>query len=376
MFGVWTLPRDKPSDVLPSTIQELTPQWLTEVLGPSGVLGDDGAVVGVRADDIGTGVGVFGIIARLHLSYRNAPAEAPQSIIAKMPTDSPMNRQVGLVLRLFEREGLFYRDLAQQVSLRGPRCYFSEMDVGNDQFAILMEDLGHMEGGDQLAGVSPERAGAIIDELAKFQARWWESPDLDTLDWLPLQNDPSYLAGVPPIVTAGVAALEKYTDPLPAGSLELARRVDAVYVDLMNRCAAGPRTIVHGDARLDNFFFDAGQNSFAIIDWQLSLHARGAYDVVYLLATSMSIDNQNTYGLGLIDRYHKALTANGVDWDIESLRVACAEHGAQLLAGPLSLIGTFDFAGAEESRATQLVREWVPRGFNMAFLLGADKIVP
>jgi hypothetical protein len=362
--------------MLPSTIQELTTTWLTDALRPSGILGDGGVVVGVKADDIGTGVGVFGIIARLHLTYRNAPADAPLTIIAKMPTDSPMNRQVGLVLRLFEREGLFYRELAPEVSLRGPRCYFSEMDVANAQFAILMEDLRHMEGGDQLAGVSPERAGAIIDELAKFQARWWESPDLDKLDWLPLQNDPSYLAGVPPIVTAGVTALEKYTDPLPPGSLELARRVDAVYVDLMNRCAAGPRTIVHGDARLDNFFFDPDKNSFAIIDWQLSLRARGAYDVVYLMATSMSIENQNTYGLDLIDRYHQALGANGVDWDFDELRRACAEHSAQLLAGPLSLIGTFDFAGAEESRATRLVREWVPRGFNMAFLLGADKIVP
>jgi Ecdysteroid kinase-like family len=362
--------------MLPSTIQDLTPTWLTDALRPSGVLGDHGVVTGVRADDIGTGVGVFGIIARLHLTYRDAPADAPTSIIAKMPTDSPMNRQVGLILRLFEREGLFYRDLAAQVSLRGPRCYFTEMDVANGQFAILMEDLGHMEAGDQLAGVSPERAGAIIDELAKFQARWWDSPELDKLDWLPKQNDPSYLAGVPPIVTAGVAALETYTDPLPDGSLELARRVDAVYVDLMNRCAAGPLTIVHGDARLDNFFFDAGANTFTIIDWQLSLRVRGAYDVVYLMASSMSIENQNAYGLGLIDRYHRALAANGVDWDIDSLRAACAEHAAQLLAGPLSLIGTFDFAGAEESRATRLVREWVPRGFNLAFLLGVDKIVP
>jgi aminoglycoside/choline kinase family phosphotransferase len=176
-------------------------------------------------------------------------------------------------------------------------------------------------------------------------------------------------------VTAGVAALEHYTDPLPEGSLELARRVDAVYPDIMHRCAVGPHTIVHGDARLDNFFFDRVGNGFAVIDWQLSLRARGTYDIVYLLATSMSVENQNAHGLDLVHRYHRALAANGVTWEISDFLNACAEQAAQLLAGPLSLIGTFDFADAGDGRAALLVREWVPRGFNMAFLLGADKIL-
>jgi hypothetical protein len=363
--------------MLPTNIAELTPDWLTDALRPSGVLGERGRVTSVRTDDIGTGVGVFGIIARLHLTYQNAPADAPASMVAKLPTDAPMNRQVGLALRLFEREGIFYRDLASKVSLRGPRCYFSDMEVTEGRFAILMEDLGHLEGGDQLAGVSLERAEAIIDSLATFQAQWWDSAELDTLAWLPRQDDPSYLAALPGIVTAGVDALRKYRDPLPDGSLEIAVRLEPKYLDILHRCAAGPRTIVHGDARLDNFFFTPDTNEFAVIDWQLSLRARGAYDVVYLLATSMTIENQNAHGIELMHRYHRALLSNGVDWPIEDLLRAAAEHSAQLLAGPLSLIGTFDFADASgaDSRAQRLVREWVPRGFNMAFLLGADAIL-
>ena len=360
---------------LPTPIAELTPEWLTLALRPSGVLGESGIVVDVRADDIGTGVGVFGIIARLHLTYRDAPANAPATVIAKMPTDAPANREVGLALRLFEREALFYRDLAPQVAMGGPSCYFSDMELDDGRFAIVMEDLGHMEAGDQLAGLSPTRAAAIIDGLAAFHAQWWDAPALDALSWMPLQNDPTYLAGVPPIVTAGVAALETYKDPLPAGSLELARRADACYVDLLHRCAAGPRTIVHGDARLDNFFFTPHTNDFAVIDWQLSLRARGAYDIVYLLGTSMSIENQNAHADDLVQRYHTALAAHGVDWEKGDLLTACAEHSAQLLAGPLSLIGTFDFSNAGDGRAALLVREWVPRGFNMAFLMGADTVV-
>ena len=110
--------------MLPSTVAELTPAWFTEALGPSGVLGG-GEVATVRADDIGTGVGVFGIIARLHLTYRGAPADVPATIVAKLPTDAEANRQVGLVLRLYEREGRFYNEVASSVPFRTPRCYLS-----------------------------------------------------------------------------------------------------------------------------------------------------------------------------------------------------------------------------------------------------------
>ena len=180
---------------------------------------------------------------------------------------------------------------------------------------------------------SSNRGIQIIDGLAACHAQWWDTPALHALEWMPLQDDPTYLAGVPPIVTVGVAALEGYKDPLPNGSLELARKVDACYVDLLHRCAAGPRTMVHGDARLDNFFFTPGTNDFAVIDWQLSLRARGAYDVVYLLGTSMSIENQNAHALELVERYHAALTSHGVIWDKGEFLTACAEHAAQQLAG-------------------------------------------
>lgn len=360
--------------MLPASIDDLTPDWLTEALAPSGVLGG-GRVSAVRADDIGTGVGVFGIIARLHLTYEGAPADAPATLIAKLPTAAEANYQVGQALRLYEREGRFYRDVAAEVPFRVPACHLSAVDVEAGRYAILMEDLGHLEAGDQLAGVTPARAGAVLDALAAFHATWWESPRLAELDWLPRQDDPVYVAAVPPIVTAGVAALERFDGDLPAGSLELGRRVDAGFVELTYACAAGPHTMVHGDARLDNLFFTPGTDEFALIDWQLMLRNRGVYDLVWLLATSMDVDVQNAHAADLVRRYHRALEAHGVRWSFDDLRRAAAEQSAYLLSGPLSLIGTFDFAEAGDGRAAALVRKWVPRGFNLALLLGADEVL-
>jgi hypothetical protein len=357
---------------IPQTVAELTPAWLTSALAHHL---DGGRVTAVRADDIGTGVGVFGIISRLHLSYEGAPAQAPKTLIAKLPTDAEANRNVGMALGLYARENKFYDNVANSVPFPVPQCYVSQSDESTGQFLLIMEDLGHMEAGDQLAGITPSRAGSIIDALASFHATWWDSPKLDELDWLPRQDDPVYLAAVPPIVTAGVAALPPLAADLPAGSLELAKRVDANYVGLIHKCATGPRTFVHGDARLDNLFFTPGTDDFTLIDWQLSLRCRGVYDLVWLLATSMDIDVQNAHADNLLLRYHAALERHGVSWSLHDLRVAAAEQSAYLLSGPLSLIGTFDFSEAGDGRAAQLTRKWVGRGFNLAMVYGAGDVL-
>jgi Phosphotransferase enzyme family len=357
---------------IPQSVAELTPAWLTTALAP---LIGSGRVSSVTSDDIGTGVGVFGIIARLHLTYEGAPATAPTTLIAKMPTDAEANRTVGMALGLYARENNFYDNVADSVPFPVPTCHVSQTDAASGHFLLIMEDLGHLEAGDQLAGITVARAEAIIDALAAFHATWWESPELDTLDWLPTQDAPIYFAAVPAIVSAGLAALPPLAAELPAGSLELATRVDANFVSLIHKCAAGPRTFIHGDARLDNLFFAPDTNEFTLIDWQLSLRCRGIYDVVWLLATSMDIEVQNEHADDLLVRYHDALARNGVSWPMPALRVAAAEQSAYLLSGPLSLIGTFDFSEAGDGRAAQLTRKWVARGFNLALLYGAGDVL-
>lgn len=348
---------------IPQAIEDLTPGWLTEALAAE-LAG--GTVTAVRAVDIGEGVGVFGIIARLHLTYAGAPSTAPSSVIAKLPTNAEANRNVGMALGLYARENAFYDHVADKVPFGVPRCYASQSNPETGEFLLLMQDLGHLEPGDQLAGLSARRAERIITDLAAFHATWWEAAGLDDLSWLPTQDSPVYLAAVPPIVTAGVAALPPLAAELPDGSLELAHEVDANFVDLIHRCAAGPRTFIHGDARLDNLFFTPGTDEFLLIDWQLSMRCRGVYDVTWLLATSMDIDEQNEHADDLLLTYHRALAANGVDWPLADLQKAAAEHAAYLLSGPLSLIGTFDFSEAGDGRAAQLTRKWVGRGFNLA----------
>jgi hypothetical protein len=344
---------------VPASLDEITPAWLSDALGCN--------VTGVEVDDIGTGVGVFGAIGRLRLS-----GDGPSSVIAKLPTTAEANRAVGMALRLYEREHRFFADLSDAVGLTTPQCHITLAD--GERFVMILEDLGHLEAGDQLAGLSAERALAIVDAIVPMHARWWGHSDLDSLTWMPTQDDPMFVAGVPPIVSAGVAALDPLVSSLPDGSAELAHRVDASFVDLIHRCAVGPRTLVHGDLRLDNLFFDAAGQP-VVIDWQLSLRNRGAYDVVWLVATSMEPDVQNEVLPDLLDHYRTALAGRGVAISSDELALAAAEQSAYLLSGPLSLIGTFDFSEAGDGRAAELTRKWVRRGFNCALRLGALDVV-
>ena len=48
----------------------------------------------------------------------------------------------------------------------------------------------------------------------------------------------------------------------------------------------GPRTLIHGDFRLDNMMFRDHEygTEFALLDWQLPYQANPMWDVVYFLA--------------------------------------------------------------------------------------------
>ena len=54
---------------------------------------------------------------------------------------------------------------------------------------------------------------------------------------------------------------------------------------------AHPRTIVHGDFRMDNLFFGQreGDAPVVIVDWQGTLRGKGAHDLAYFLSQSMPV---------------------------------------------------------------------------------------
>ena len=101
---------------LPTTIDEMTPEWLSMVLPGA-------AVVGVSAERIGEMDGFNGVLARLTLTYEIPNSALPATLIAKIPDKEPEQR--ASQAEVFDIEVGYYRSFAENSGAAGsvhPHC--------------------------------------------------------------------------------------------------------------------------------------------------------------------------------------------------------------------------------------------------------------
>ena len=298
---------------IPTDPEALTPEWLTQALRDTGTI-TKSAVASFAAEPIGVGVGFMGQLAKVQLQY-NAPEEgAPASLIAKFPAASDDNREVANIFRFYERETKFYEEIASTAHMQTPKRYYSALDQASGAFVLLLEDLTNARVGDQVAGCSAEDADMALRNLAEFHAAWWESPRLAELDWMPLTNDPVIAQTAEQAYNdAWGPVIESFGALIPPVMQELGERFGKHVVDLMNELAVPPRTISHGDYRLDNLFFPTdGGDKLTVIDWQISSRGRGVFDVAYFLSGTLQPEERKAKEMELLKTYHRVLTENGV----------------------------------------------------------------
>ena len=291
-----------------------TAEWVRGALTEAGAPGAarlDAVEVDERfADDRGIG----GQVVRVRLRYADgAPPDAPASLVAKMPSAYGDTRRGGAFLSLPERELRFYRELAPDVPFRTARCWYADIDGDGDNFVLLLEDLGALPYGDDEAGATPEAAERVIGDAAALHAAWWRSPRLEALSWLP-PYEVRALLWQRNFATAWRSRREAVARLLPPELLPLGealtRRLAASAVRLGRR----PRTLLHGDLRLDNLFFPPdGERPIAAIDWSNLSAGPGAYDLAYFLSVALTPEERRARERDLLRRYLDALAAHGVD---------------------------------------------------------------
>ena len=295
------------------TPEQLTPTWLTEAL--AGVLG--GAVVtDVRPTPVGTGQMCDSV--RLGLTYDGAvPEGAPESVIAKLPAADPQSRATGLSLRSYETEVRFYQQLAPDLGIRTPRAYHADIDVTTGSFVLLLEDMAPARQGDQLAGCTLAEATAALDQLVGLHAPRWGDPSLSQLEWLARDPEASrmFMLGLLPNLWAGFT--ERYVDRLGPEVHEVGGGVIGGLERYLDD--GSPRTVTHGDYRLDNLLFGGSPEAptVAVVDWQTCGIGNALSDVAYFIGAGLLVDDRRPNEEALVRRYHERLGAAGVDlpWD-------------------------------------------------------------
>jgi len=346
---------------IPLTPSSITTEWLTRALEHVDAF-KDAKITGIETTDIGEGTGIFGEIALLTLTYAGQ-GSAPNSLVAKMPCVEPENLVVAQALGIYQRELNFFEQIAPSTNLRIPNCYYAHM--GNDgRFIILMEDLSqNYSVGDQVIGATNNQVEAAIKTLADFHAHWWENETLSELDWLPAQNDPAYIATVPGIYRAGLPVLiSDWSDRLPKESIEIAKKLDPRFEELMHLFAGGPHTFAHSDTRLDNWFFPNDTSSdIALIDFQLCSKSRGVNDIAYLIGTSvpreLAAENWEKYLRLWLELIQDRNISYSWDEAVSHYRLATLYY----TAGGMSLIGSFDTGN---KRGAAMAEAYVTRTFS------------
>ena len=344
---------------IPSGPDEVTPEWLTQALRSRGVT-TESEVTSVASDVMAAGQGFAGQLARLEPTYASREEGAPTSIVAKFPSTHPPTREFLNRVGAYQREVRFYEEIAAQVELQTPVCYYSALDPQAGDFILLLEDLSSLRAGDQVSGCTVDEAELAVRRVAKLHAAWWESSRLDAHPWLSVSDADADAAQQMFIQSCG-AFLEALGADLPKEFVEVVRGLEPHVAQIKRELSRPPVTLVHGDFRLDNLLFGTldSDPSLAVVDWQACRRGRGVGDIAYFLAMSLDGSRRAEIEMDLLHAYHEVLVKGGVrDYSFDrclfDYRLAILDRVSFIVA----VGATLDFASR---RGAALVGAVMPR---------------
>jgi hypothetical protein len=379
---------------IPTRLDELGTDWLTAALTESGLL--RGAKVSdIELQRIGEGEGFIGVVARLRLGYDGDADKAPRSVIAKLPTDVPENRMMGELMGVYWREIFFYQQLGHKLPIRTPALHYAALTLDpmrtrqyklvavmdklpgfivdkmmvyakramketTQRYALVIEDLAPARVGDQVSGGTPEVCAEVLAEVAKMHASHWGSPDIKGYDWL---LDPTVNPRIRHrmYLEARGGFLERHAKLLSGGGDAYVRWNDQHGGVLGRRLhTEAPPTVIHGDLRLDNVFFDDARPGDRVIlgDWQLVGKGCAAYDVAYFMSGTLDAKASTEVEMELLRDYHAALVSGGVSGYGFDRFLRDYQRG---LMSILQLLGTTDAMDLGDERGMELMDLWVER---------------
>jgi aminoglycoside/choline kinase family phosphotransferase len=332
------------------TPDELTPAFLTDVLSEQ--------LCGARVTDVGVavvGAGQMGECLRLSLDY-DRPGAGPATLIAKLASADDNSRAAAALVRAYEIEVNFYRQLQGGLTIRTPRCFHAEFD--DNDFVLLLEDIAGGRQGDQLAGCTADQAAAAVAELPGLHAPRWGDPGLEHLDWLH-RSTPANAGMLSAIIRSLYPGfLERYADRLSPDVVRLSERV-VNDLDTLDADRPRPWTVAHNDYRVDNLLFaDApGADPVVVVDWQTCVYGPGISDLAYFIGGSLETEQRRMHERELVRDYHERMVAAGVAMSWDEL---WAQYRRYTVAGLIMAIA-----------ASMLVKR-TPRGDDM-FMVMAER---
>ena len=286
----------------PSRPCEMSAEWLSNVLGSE--------VADFCVETVGVGSGFAGSIYRIHLTPHasDSGGDVPATLIWKTVSSHPSTHTLLTQLGVYRAESDFYTNLARRARI-APRAYYSYFDAESGSVCLLLEDLSQMDAGDQIEGCTPEQATQVVTALAGLHAEFWDERGADAP--LGVRRFDSRASASMRMHSASWRRVRESAITIPAGLSDAADLIAPRVASIKERLGAAPATLLHGDVRADNVFFDASGVKF--IDWQAVRVGRGAYDLAYFISTSLNEETRRTHQEDLLVSYIETLASRGVE---------------------------------------------------------------
>jgi len=290
---------------LPTSLTDISAQWLTELLAENepGLIVDSVAIVDVQ----------HGACTKVRLAARTNRNDFPSSLMMKVGFEphSPNMRSMHV------NEYHAYADLLPTVRLNAPKCFGSALDA-DGRALVVLEDLC-LRDVKFLTLQEPigfELAKRYLEGLAKFHARWWNAPDLNTrFAWAPDTSEAGVAHYFHLLKTAD--QFQRYaTAPRGAAMPKILldpERIRAAHLAMTQAHKTEKMAMVvnHGDMHLGNLYLDA-DGTPGFLDMQ---PRRGAWsiDVSYFLIAGLDVVDRRRWEAALLQHYLHCLAQEGVD---------------------------------------------------------------
>lgn len=308
---------------IPTSLEGLTADWLTEQLGAAGH--DVPAVADLEVEPMDGFVGALGEVGIVRVGWDGAAGDTPlpASFVAKCPLDDDMARLYNSVMQFYVREAGFYRDLVHDVDMRIPTCWVNRFDAESGSAFLLLDHVTEVEKGDILAGTSVETMRELVGDLARMHGMFWMDQRLLDVPWLMDWNAENLKLGIEITQQCWAALHEAEPDRYPAELRDVLQRtwIDDT-VTWLEAFTARPWTLTHIDYELDNVLI--GADGPIILDWQSTMRSHPAVDLGWLLAASHN-DETLAAEPQLLDHYRTELSAaGGPAWSADELEAELA----------------------------------------------------
>jgi hypothetical protein len=333
---------------IPRGPENVTPAWLGSVLGAD--------VRDVDVTPIGTGQ--TGATYRVSASYATA-VDLPGTFAVKLPAqDDAVRERVALGYR---SEVEFYTDVATQMRVPVPGCYYSDISDSGADFVLVLADMAPAVQGDQIAGCTPAEAQLAVDAIAGLHGPSWCDPT-----WLglasismPKPGDEAAAKGLGDVsVMAADITIEKLGPRMSAEDRETLRAAMGLVTPWL--LAEPDRfSLMHGDYRLDNLLFDPDRTRITVVDWQTMGVGLPTRDLAYFTATSLAPEMRAEIERDLVGRYHEALL--GYDVTGYDADTCWRDYRLGVVQAPLISALGFAFAASTE-RGDEMMLAMFHRG--------------